>query len=119
MFIKAQQHPDIEFNPDDGQAGPTLVHYFSNRGDPFKSALPVLAEDAGEERVLVVESPLAELVDWTIKLHAHPDFPGRAVVDQKHRAFFEAVRASLAETVAKIDRIQFVAAEDEDELEHD
>lgn len=114
MFIKAQQHPDIEFNPREGQAQPTLVHYFSNRGDPFKSALPALAESGEEERVLVVESPLAELVDWTLKLHAHPDFPSQAVVDEKHRAFFDAARASLFAAVAKIDQIEYARLDDED-----
>lgn len=115
MFIKTQQHPSIEFNPDEGQAAPTLVHYFSNRDDQFKSALPLLTADEEEERVLVVESPLAELVDWTIQLHAHPDFPGRALVDRKHRAFFEALKASLAQAVAKLELIEYAALNDEDE----
>lgn len=115
MFIKAQQHPDIEFSPNEGQAEPTLVHYFSNRGDPFKSALSLLAEDGEEERVLVVESPLAELVDWTIKLHAHPDFPGGALVDEKHRAFFEAVKASLTQAIARIDGIEYARLDEPDE----
>ena len=69
MFIKRQQHPSIEFSPVEGQQAPTLVHYFSDRGDPFKSVLPLLME----ERVFVVESPLAEVVNWTIDLHKHPD----------------------------------------------
>ncbi|VXC71335.1 hypothetical protein [Massilia sp. 9I] len=112
MFIKAQQHPDIEFNPAGGQTEPTLVHHFSNRGDPSKSVLPVLAGAEGEQ-VLVVQSPLAELVDWTIQLHAHPDFPGRAVVDQKHRAFFEAVKASLDQVTAKLEQIEYVALDDD------
>lgn len=117
MFIKAQQHPDIEFNPGEGQAEPTLVHYFSNRGDPFKSVLPQLAEEGDEERVLVVESPLSKLADWAIQLHAHPDFPDRAVVDHTHRAFFEAVKASLALVVAKLDAIEYAALDDEEECE--
>lgn len=114
MFIKCQQYPSIEFDPAEGQAEPTLVHYFSNRGDPFKSVLPSLAGDGDEEQVLVIESPLAELVDWTIKLHAHPDFPGRIVVDQKDRAFFEAVTASLAQAVAKLDSIEYAQLEDDE-----
>lgn len=79
MFIKRQQHPSIEFSPEEGQQAPTLVHYFSDRGDPFKSVLPLLAEDAGEEeeRVLVVESPLAEVVNWTIELHSTRACPWR------------------------------------------
>lgn len=117
MFIKRAQHPSIEFNPDQGQSAPTMVHYFSDRGDPFKSVLPLLSEGAGQEdeRVFMVESPLSEVVDWTIELNRHQDFPGRAVVDQKHRAFFEAVRQSLAEAMVKLDRIEYAALDDEDD----
>lgn len=114
MFIKRCQHPDIEFNPADGQSEPTLVHYFSNRGDPFRSVLPQLA-GAEDEQVLVVQSPLSELVDWMIKLHAHDTVQGRAVVDQQHRALFEAVKASLAQVTAKLDQVEFAVLEDKEE----
>lgn len=117
MFLKTQQHPSIEFNPADGQSAPTLVHYFSNRGDPFKSTLPLLTEGGDEERVLVIESPLADLVDWTIQLHAHPDFPGQTVVDHKHRAFFGAVRASLVQAMGKLDAIEYAVLDDEEDEE--
>lgn len=117
MFIKRQQHPSIEFIPADGQQEPHLVHYFSDRGDPFKSVLPLLTEGAGQEdeRVFMVESPLSELVDWTIELNRHMDFPDSPVVDQRHRAFFDAVRASLAQAIAKIDGIEYAKLDDEDE----
>lgn len=115
MFIKRQQHPSIEFIPAEGHEGPHLVHYFSDRGDPFKSVLPLLIEGTGQddERVFMVESPLSEVVDWTIDLNRHVDFPHQVVVDEKHRAFFEAVKRSLLAAVAKVDQIQF-AAVDED-----
>lgn len=117
MFIKRQQHPSIELTPGDGQQEPHLVHYFSDRGDPFKSVLPLLVEGAGQEdeRVFMVESPLSEVVDYTIELNRHPDFPDRAIVDARHRAFFEAVKASLLAAAAKIDRIEYVRLDDEDE----
>ncbi|VXB33181.1 hypothetical protein MASSI9I_20490 [Massilia sp. 9I] len=57
---------------------------------------------------LVVESPLAELVDWTIRLHAHQDLPCHAVIDQKLRPFFETVRASLAQTMQRLQQIEYV-----------
>lgn len=44
MFIKKQHHPWIEFSPEEGQKAPTLVHYFSDRCDPFKTVLPQLIE---------------------------------------------------------------------------
>lgn len=117
MFIKRQQHPSIEFIPDEGQQEPHLVHYFSDRADPFKSVLPHLIEGAGQEdeRVFLVESPLSELVDWTIELNRHMDFPDRPVVDEKHRAFFEAVKASLTRAIAKINGIEYARLDDEDE----
>ena len=117
MFIKRQQHPLIEVVPEDGEQEPTLVHYFSDRGDPFKSVLPLLMEGAGheDERVFMVESPLSEVVDYTIELNRHQDFPDQTVVDERHRAFFEAVKASLVKAVAKLEQIEFVAfADDED-----
>lgn len=113
MFIKRAQHPSIEFNPDEGQTAPTMVHYFSDRGDPFKSVLPLLIEGAGQddERVFVVESPLAEVVNWTIELHKHPDLP---LVDERHRAFFQAIRASLEQAIAAVDRIEYAKLEEEE-----
>lgn len=116
MFIKRQQRPSIEFSPEEGQQAPTLVHYFSDRVDPFKSVLPQLLEGAGreQEHVFVAESPLADIVDWTIELHKHPDLP---LVDEQHRAFFQEIRASLEQAIAKIDRIEY-AKLDDDEGEH-
>ncbi|MGI4846156.1 MAG: hypothetical protein ACRYF7_22940 [Janthinobacterium lividum] len=118
MFIKCQQHPSIEFIPAEGQQEPHLVHYFSDRGDPFKSVLPQLMEGASqeEERVFMVESPLSELVNWTIELNRHQEFPDRVLVDERHRAFFEAVKASLTRAIAQIDGIEY-ARLDEDEEE--
>lgn len=77
MFIERQHHPDIEFDAAAGQQEPTLVHFFSDRAEPFKSALPQLIEAAGQpdECALVFESPLREIMGWTIELHRHPDFP--------------------------------------------
>ena len=114
MFIKRQQHPSIEFSPEEGQQAPTLVHYFSDRVDPLKSVLPQLLEAAGreQEHVFVAESPLAEIVDWTIELHQHPDLP---LVDERHRAFFQAIRASLEQAMSKIDRIEYAKLDDDDE----
>lgn len=116
MFIKKQQRPWIEFNPDEGQQAPALVHYFSDRCDPFKSVLPQLVAAAGgdEERVFVVESPLSELIDETIALYRHSDFADQ-VVDERHRAFFAAVRRSLEHVIQKIDQIEFATLDDEDD----
>lgn len=116
MFIKAQQRPWIEFNPGEGHQAPALVHYFSDRCDPFKTVLPQLVEAAGQddERVFVVESPLSEIIDETIGLHRHPDFPHQLLVDEQHRAFFEAVKLSLAQAMAKIEQIQFAPLDDDD-----
>ncbi|KQQ86438.1 hypothetical protein [Massilia sp. Leaf139] len=118
MFIKKHQHPNIEFSPVDGQDAPALVHYFSDRGEPFKTVLPQLVAGMGQEqeRVFIVESPLSEVVGGAIRLHREPDWPDQIVVDERHRAFFEAVKLSLAEAMAKIDQIQFVVVDDEDEL---
>ena len=117
MFIKRQQHPSIEFIPAEGQQEPHLVHYFSDRGDPFKSVLPQLMEGAGkdEEQVFMVESPLSELVNWTIDLNRHQDFPDRVLVDERHRAFFEAVKASLLKAAATIDGIEYAQLDDDEE----
>lgn len=117
MFIKRQQHPSIEFIPAEGQQEPHLVHYFSDRGDPFKSVLPLLIEGIGQdaERVFMVESPLSEVVDFTIQLNRLQEFADRLVVDEKHRAFFEAVKRSLLTAVAKVDRIEYIRLDDDDE----
>lgn len=117
MFIKRQQHPSIELVPEESHQEPHLVHYFSDRGDPFKSVLPLLIEGAGQgdERVFVVESPLSELVDWTIQLHAHPDFQNRTLVDERHRPFFEAVKQSLTQVMIKLDQIEYARLDHEDE----
>jgi len=116
MFIKKHQQPAIEFSSDEGHQAPTLVHCFSDRGDPFKSVLPQLIEAAGgdEEHVFVVESPLSELLDYTIWLHRHEAFPDGIVVDEQHRPFFDAVKVSLLQALAKLEQIQFVDL-DEDE----
>jgi hypothetical protein len=100
--------PWIEFSPKEGQHAPTLVHYFSDRCDPFNTVLPQLIEGAGgdEERVFVVESPLSEMIDETIALHRHPDFPNQVIIDERHRAFFEAVKLSLTEAMGKIEEIE-------------
>ncbi|WP_027864250.1 hypothetical protein [Massilia alkalitolerans] len=117
MFITRRQHPSIEFIPAEGQQEPHLVHYFSDRGDPFKSVLPLLVEGAGqdEERVFMVESPLSELVSWTIELNRHHGFPDRVLMDEKHRAFFEAVKASLSRAIANIDGIEYARLDEPDE----
>jgi hypothetical protein len=117
MFIKRQQHPSIEFIPSEGQREPNLVHYFSDRGDPFKSILPLLLEAAGQddERVFMVESPLSEVLDWTIELNRHIDFPDRVVMDERHRAFFEAVKQSLLAAAAKVERIEYARVDDEED----
>ncbi len=115
MFIERQQHPTVEFDPSAGQQEPIIAHYFSNKVDPFKSVLPLLGQDGEGERVLVVTAPLRELVDETIRLHRHPDYLDMVVVDEKHRAFFAAVRESLAQALAKVDQMQFAAMDDEGE----
>lgn len=116
MFIERLQHPAIEYDPDAGQQEPTLVHYFSNRVDPFKSVLPQLVAASGDgERVLVVASPLREVVDEAIRLHRHPDYLDMVVVDEKHRAYFAAVRESLVRALTKLEQVQFAAMDDEDE----
>lgn len=117
MFIERLQHPSIEFDSEAGQEAPTLAHYFSDRADPFKTVLPFLIEAAGQaqERVLVITSPLSEIVDETIRVHRHADFVDQVVVDRKHRQFFDAVKLSLSQAITKIDQIQFVALDEEDE----
>jgi hypothetical protein len=117
MFIERRHHPTIELNVEAGQEVPSIVHYLSDRAEPLKTVLPQLIEGAGQdaERVFVIESPLNEIMDWTIELHRHAEFVGQAVVDEKHRAFFQAVKASLTQAIAQIDKIQFVAVDDDDE----
>ena len=117
MFIERQQHPTIEFDAAAGQQEPDIAHYFSNMVDPFKSELPLLAEGGDGERVLVVTSPLSELLDETIRLYRHEDYPSMVVVDEKHRALFEAVKASLQQVLEKVDQIQFAPMEEEDDDE--
>ena len=115
MFIERHQHPAIEFDPEAGQQAPTLEHYFSDRADPFKTVLPLLIDGMGQdqERVLVVTSPLNEIVDETIRIYRESAFPGLVVVDQAQQPLFDAIRRSLVEAIAKLDRIQFVPIEDE------
>lgn len=115
MFIERQQHPSIEFDTGAGQQSPTLAHYFSDRADPFKTVLPLLIDGMGQEqeRVLVVTSPLNEIVDETIRIHREWAFPDLIVVDQAQQPLFEAIRGSLIEAIAKLDRIQFVPIDDE------
>jgi hypothetical protein len=115
VFIKKQQRPWIEFSAEEGQQAPTLVHYHSDRCDPFKTVLPQLIAAAGgdDELVYVVESPLSEILDETIGLYRDPDWPDQVVVDEKHRAFFEAVKLSLEQGIAKIDQIQYAILDDD------
>jgi len=117
MFIRHTQHPDIEFDPSAGQQEPNLVHHFSDRAGPFKTALPVLIAGAGqdEEQVLVVASPLSELLDTTIWLHRETEFKDRVVVDEVHRPFFEAVKASLVAVIAKLEQIEFAVLDHDEE----
>lgn len=117
MFIERLQHPTIEFDPDAGQESPTLVHYFSDRADPFKTVLPVLIEGTGQdqERVFVVTSPLSQIIDETLRLHQHPDFIGQLVVDENRRPFFEAIKLALTQAIEKIEQVQFVTLDDEEE----
>lgn len=68
-----------------------------------------------EERVLVVSSPLGEIVDDTIRLHRRAGICDRVVVDQQHRDFFEALKASIAQVMAKLEQIEFAALDEEDE----
>ena len=83
------------------------MHYFSDRCAPFKTVLPQLIAGASQEqeRVLVIESPLRELIDETIRVYRGPDWVDQVVVDERPRAFFEAVTQSLAEAMAKIEQI--------------
>jgi len=117
MFIRHQQHPDIEFDTAAGQQEPALVHHFSDRAGPFRTALPVLIAGASqdEEQVLVVASPLSEILDTTIWLHREAEFKDRVVVDEVHRPFFEAVKASLVAAMAKLEQVEFVKLDDEEE----
>lgn len=117
MFITKQQRPCVEFNPAEGHQAPTLVHCFSDRADPFKTVLPKLIEGAelDEERVFVVESPLSEIVDETIWLLSNPEFKNGVVIDAEHRAFFEAVKQSLQQAIAKIDQIEFITIDDDED----
>ena len=114
MFIERLHHPTIEWNQAAGQAEPVLVHYLSDRVEPFKTVLPRLIEGhaKGEDRVLVIASPLSQIVDATIRLHQHPDSGGMVVVDYEHWTYFEAVRESLLHAINKIDQIQYAALDD-------
>jgi hypothetical protein len=115
MLITKLQRPCIEFNLAEGHQAPTLVHCFSNRADPFMTVLPQLVAGTGldEERAFVVESPLSEILDDPIWLDKHPDFPGGVVIDEKHRAFFAAVKLSLEQAITKIDQIEFVVTDED------
>ena len=117
MFIRHQQHPDIEFDTSAGRQEPALVHYFSDRAGPFKTVLPVLVAGTGqdEEQVLVVASPLSEIMDWAIEVRRHPDFPDQVLVDPKDHAFFTAARAALTQAIAKIDQIEYASLDDDDD----
>lgn len=116
MFVEKLHHPTIEYDRAAGQQEPMLAHFLSTRAEPLKTALPLLAKAGDDERVLVVASPLRELLDETIRLHRDMDYPDMIVVDQGRREFFEAVKASLEQVLAKIDLIQYAALEeDEDE----
>lgn len=64
--------------------------------------------------MFVAESPLSELIDETIVLHRNPDWPDRPVVDERQRAFFKAVKLSLTQAIAKIDQIEFVTIDDDE-----
>ena len=105
MFIKKQQRWWTEFNLVGIQEAPALVHYFGNRCDPFKTVLPRLIAGAGgdEERVFVVESPLSEIIDETIALLRHSDFPDQVVVDERQRALLRGGEA-VARPGARQDR---------------
>lgn len=76
MFIEPQQHLAFEFDEATGQLKQTLVYFFSDRAEPFKTVLPLLVAGAaqGKQWVLIVTSPLSEVVDETIRLYRHPDF---------------------------------------------
>ncbi|SFD82999.1 hypothetical protein [Massilia yuzhufengensis] len=113
MFIERLQHPVIEYDLT-ADKPPTLVHYFSDRAEPLKTALPLLVAGGDEEHVLVVASPLAEIVDGAIWLHRSDEFADMVVVDQRQRAMFAAVRAALLEAVAKIEGIQYANLDDEE-----
>ena len=116
MFIERQQHPTIEWDKATGQPEPVLTHHLSDRAEPFKTVLPKLIEGAekGEERVLVITSPLSEIIDETIRLHCNQDCGDEVVVDYKHWAYFEAVRSSLLRALQKVDQIKFDSVDDED-----
>jgi hypothetical protein len=117
MFIERQQHPTIEFDPSSGQDEPAISHFFSNQVDPLRTALPLLVGGDDEERVLVISSPLSQLLDETIRLHRSSEFSDMLVVDEQHRPFFHAVRASLQHVLAKIDQVRFAALDNEKEAE--
>jgi hypothetical protein len=81
------------------------VHYFSDRCGPSKAVSPQLIEGTGsnEERIFIVQSPLGEVIEETIRLHWELEWPDQVVVDERHRAFFEALKLSLTDAVPKID----------------
>lgn len=114
MFIERLHYPS-RTRPVSRPAGAEPDVLFCTIVEPLITALPLLVGAEGE-RVLVVSSPLSEVLDEAIGLHRHHDYPDRVVVDQQHQAFVEAVRASLAQVMAKLEQIEF-AALDEDEEE--
>jgi hypothetical protein len=76
----------------------------------------MIADDSNDqEGVLIVESPLSELLDETIRVYREPAWPDQVVVDERHRAFFEAVKVSLAGALARIDQIEFADLDDDHE----
>ena len=70
-----------------------------------------------EERLFVVEAPLSEVADETICLHRHPNWPARVVIDESHRAFFEALKLSLGQALAKLEQIEFVMIDEDDDAD--
>ena len=63
----------------------------------------------------MVSTPLSRLLDATIKLHRHAEFPDQVVVDEQHRPFFNAVRTSLEQALATLNGIKFARLNDEDD----
>ena len=58
---------------------------------------------------------MGEILNETIGLHREHDWPDRVVVDERYHAFLEAVKLSLAQALAKIEQIEFVAIDKGDD----